>query len=275
MSSFPVSPSRQLWRGWSVRGESELLGAVGHELDEARRARRKEQGVFEAEGRRWFFKYGPLHGKSRLRHAMRSAILRSPVPMLREFDNLSWLRRNGFGAPLPAAAGVFVDMGLPAFQFLYTEEIPEARTLRQVFEEGPHELREPALQELGTTVARVHSRRFVHHDLFPRNLLVTETAGFPRIHFLDAWSGGPAPGLRGPTYDLACLMLFGVDLFDLPERGLFFDTYFGERERLGAVLRRESTLRSVVRQRRRLARRYLRRRRPESSLAAPPLDWTP
>jgi hypothetical protein len=77
--------------------------------------------VREWEGRRVFFKYGPLAGKARVRHALRGVLLRQEPPRLRELANLTWLRLNGFHAPRPLAAGVYRRGVLPLFQFLYTE----------------------------------------------------------------------------------------------------------------------------------------------------------
>ena len=261
-------------RVW-LRGEEKLLRVLRPLADVACRRRSRERGVFLLEGVRGVrYKLGPLAGKSSLRHAARALLPGLDVPALQEYDNLAWLRRNGFHAPRPLAAGCYRNaFGLPVFQFLYTERVKEARTLREVFEEDLRDLRRPALVELALETARLHERGFVHRDLFPRNLLVTGDASAPCIWFLDAWRGGPYPGLRGPTYDLACLMLFGADLFEPAEQQAFLDAYFAERERLGRPLRRDRLLRSVARQRHRLHRRFVRRRRPESVLPVPSGVW--
>ncbi len=261
-------------RVW-LRGEPEYLRVLRPLADVACRQRSRERGVFLLEGVLGVqYKLGPLAGKSSLRHAARALLPGLDVPALQEYDNLAWLRRNGFGAPRPLAAGCYRNaVGLPVFQFLYTERVGNARTLREVFEEDVRDLRRPALVELALEIARLHQRGFVHRDLFPRNLLVTGEASTPRLWFLDAWRGGPYSGLRGPTYNLACLMLFGADLFEPAEQLAFLDAYFAERERLGRPLRRDRVLRSVTRQRRRLRRRFVRRRRPESVLPVPREVW--
>jgi tRNA A-37 threonylcarbamoyl transferase component Bud32 len=259
-----------------LRGEEEFLSRVRPLCDLACRRGEKERGLFEYGAWRSHFKMGPLRGKSSLRHAARSLWPGLDIPCLQEFDNLAWLRRNGFHAPRPLAAGGYRNaLGLPTFQFLYTELVPDAPTLREVFESGPAELRHPALIELGLELARLHQRGFVHRDLFPRNLLVSGAGDAVQIHFLDAWRGGPPPGLRPPAFDLACLMLFGADLFESDEQLAFFESYFDEGERLGRTSRRERVLRSTARRRERLRRRFLARRIPGNPLGEPSADWSP
>lgn len=218
-------------------------------------------------------KFGPLRGKSSLRHAARRLALNAPPPRLREFQNLAWLRRNGFGAPQPLVAGVWFRGALPHFQFLATQHV-EAPTLAELGARPADPLRAPALRELGFEVARMHARGFVHRDVFPRNVLVGAGPGAPPILFLDAWRGGPGPGLRGPAYDLACFFLDAAALFDREEQGLFLGAYLAER----VVLRKpagERFLAAVARQRRSLVRHVEARRRRGRAVPAPLPDWEP
>ena len=259
-----------------TRGEEEFLALVRPLTDLACRRREKEKGLFELAGRRAHFKMGPLATWPSVRHAARQMWPGLDIPCLQEFENLSWLRRNGFHAPLPLAAGCYRNgMGLPTYQFLYTERVEEAPTLRELCEGGDDPRRKPALVELGLELARLHQLGFVHRDLFPRNLLVAGDAPVPRIFFLDTRRGGPLPGLRGPAYDLACLFLFGAELFSDEEARAFFESYFTERARLGAKLRRDRILHATERQRERLRRGFLKRRRPGNPLGEPAEEWTP
>ncbi len=224
-------------------------------------------------GRPAHLKFGPLRGKSSLRHGARQLLLKAPPPRLREFENLAWLRRNGFGAPRPLVGGAWFRGALPHFQFLATEHV-EAPTLAEVAARPADPRLAPALRELGFEVARLHARGFVHRDLFPRNLLVGERGGAPLIHFLDAWRGGHGPGLRGPAYDLACFFLDGAALFDREGQELFLGAYLAER----VVLRKpagERFLAAVTRQRRALVRRVEGRRGRGSPVPAPVPDWEP
>ena len=218
-------------------------------------------------------KFGPLRGKARLRHGARGVLLRAPAPRLAEFANLAWLRRNGFGAPRPLAAGAWSRGGLPHFQFLVTEHV-EAPTLAELGALAGDPRRAPALRELGFELARLHARGFVHRDLFPRNLLVAERGGEPLITFLDAWRGGRGFALRGPAYDLACFFLEAPALFEAREQGLFLGAYLAERVVLGKPVR-EGFLAAVARERRALVRRTLARIARGSPVPAPVADWQP
>lgn len=258
-----------------ARGDERLLAHVRAELGAACVRGEKRRGVLEWEGTRLYFKFGPLAGKARVRHALRGVVLRQEVPRLREFENLAWLRRNGFHAPRPLAAGVYRRGVLPLFQFLYTQEVPHARTFRQVLEGGPSPRRVPLLRELGLEVARLHRHGFVHRDLFPRNVLVTGFGSDLAVHFLDAWRGGPGPGLRGPSWDVACWMLYAADLCSGEEQAAFLDAYFDERAHLGKPVRTERFLRAVARARRSMARRLDPARLPAGVPRAPGLEWTP
>ena len=199
-----------------ARGDEALLCNLRPELERASRTGAKERGARDLAGRRVFFKLGPLRGKVRLRHGLRRLLGRG-LPRLREFENLTWLRASGFGAPEPLLAGAFLRKGLPVFQFLFTAAVARARTVREALESGPPAERAPLLEALAGDVARLHVRGFVHRDLFPRNLLVTTDGGTPRIHFLDAWRGGARRGLRGADYDLGCFFLYAADLLSSEE----------------------------------------------------------
>ena len=253
-----------------ARDTQGFLALVRREVSLACIQGKKQAGLVELDGRRAYFKLGPLRGKSRLRHALRARLLGLSYPALAEFDNLTWLRRNGFGAPLPLAAGVFRRGSLPLFQFLYTEEVPGARDLGSLGGEETREDLGPVLRALGRDLARLHARGFVHRDLFPRNVLVTGGAREPAVHFLDCRRGGARPGLRGPSHDLACLMVRAGELFGEDDQVDFFEAYCAERERQGRPFRTK-TLASVRRQRNRLARRERRRK----DAPPPPPDWVP
>lgn len=180
-----------------------------------------------------YYKASALDGKHALRHALRRALRLSDIPRLAEFENLTWLRAQGFAAPRPILAGALWRGGLPRFQFLLTERERDARPLAEVFQ-GESELRARAVGLLGHDLAHLHARGFVHRDLFARNLLVrSEGEAPPAIVYLDAWRGGPRRGLRGPDYDLACLFLDGATLFRPEEQTLLLTTYREESLRNG------------------------------------------
>ena len=178
--------------------------------------------------------------------------------------------------------------GLPGFQFLVTARLEHTRTLRRFLERGPEpEERAAILDELAEETARMHALRFVHRDLFPRNLLIGPQ-GSPgstarRVAFLDAWAGGPQPRSRGPldaarrgtAYDLACLMLYGCDLLTEQEQHRFFARYTEQRDQHGQPLRDGSFFERVRRERSALVRRMIRRPAQQRGHGAPREAWTP
>jgi hypothetical protein len=253
--------------GWRIRGERALFEALRPRLEEAACRRERWRGFVEL-GRgastRAHLKYSALSTWPALRHASRALVPWLEIPRLQELANLAWLRERGFGAPRPLVAGALRRAGLPRFQFLATEEIEGARTLADVL--APAAGAEPAeraavLELLARDVARMHALGFVHRDLFARNVLVTTDgaapSAVPRLHFLDAWRGGPRRGLRGFDYDLACFLVDGERLLSRAERERFEKRYAEERSLDGAAARalHRSTRRTLDRLARRLARR--------------------
>jgi len=207
-----------------ARTVEEAREAVAVAIDAASRAPRHAAFV-DLLGTRAYFKQSALSGRTAVRYALRRGVLRARLPRLREYENLGWLRDHGFHAPEPLAAGACWRMGLPRFQFLFTRAVPGARTLGAFLAEEPDErARARVLELLARETARMHALGFVHHDLFPRNLLVTTPAS-PRVWFLDCWAGGPPRQVRTPAYDLACLTRPGRDALGPKEAELFLAAY--------------------------------------------------
>jgi tRNA A-37 threonylcarbamoyl transferase component Bud32 len=204
-----------------------------------------------------YVKASALTGSSARRHALRRAFLRVHPPRLREYQNLTWLRARLFQTPRPMAAGVSWRAGLPRHQVLVTEWLPEHPTLDVFWASADDEQRSNVLDELAREVARMHALRFLHSDLFARNLLVGPDTGQRRVVFLDAWAGGPDPSLRGSAYDLACLFLDGPWLED-GWRQRFFDAYVAGRAAQERPVDRASLLRKVEAYRTRLRNRLVR-----------------
>ncbi|HEV8111153.1 MAG TPA: lipopolysaccharide kinase InaA family protein [Planctomycetota bacterium] len=172
-----------------------------------------------------YFKQSALTGKTAVRYALRRGVLRAKLPRLREYENLRWLLDHGFHAPEPLAAGASWRGGLPRFQFLFTRAVPGARTLGVFLaEERDARSRSRVLALLARETARMHALGFVHHDLFPRNVLVTGYQS-PRVWFLDCWAGGPPRQVRTPAYDLACLTRPGRDALAPDDADAFLLAY--------------------------------------------------
>jgi hypothetical protein len=255
-----------------VRGDDTALAELRALVIDAARRGTRQRGFVALRSGRVFFKHGPLAGWSALRHGLRGLVLRQLPPRLRELDNLEWLRLHGFGAPRPRLAGALYRGFLPVFQFLATDEVASAMTLAEILARGEPELRAASLELLAIDLAHLHGHGFSHRDLYARNLLVTGS-GALRVHYLDCWRGGPGAGARGAAFDLGCLWLFASDPTPAIEQRRFFDAYAAERASIGAPLDRARLLRAAARARAREARRLAARRRPESTLPSPRLDW--
>jgi len=232
-------------------------------------------GPFELCGRPAWLKAGPLTGRARLRHAVRGAVLRQPPPRLREARNLAWLGDHGFRVPRPLVAGVLRRHGTGVHQFLFSARLHGVEPLDRWLRAPANRLRREALLvELAQESARMHALGFVHRDLHARNVLVAppeaseaSAAGEPRrLVFIDAWRGG-LRSLRGPAWDIACLMFEGAVLLTSDEVRAFLERYFSERERFGSPAVPERMLAAAARARaamlRRIARQPGRWRQPE------------
>ena len=241
---MPVAPGRL-----ELVARTEAEGRQATEIALAAWSQAPRHGRFVDLGSgRAYFKLSALAGKSRLRYALKRGLLRRPLPRLAEFANLAWLREHGFGAPDAIAAGALWSRGLPRFQFLFNREVLGARTLAAFLaEERDPGARTAVLEELAKMVARMHELRFLHHDLFPRNVLVT---GPSEVAFLDCWAGGLLPQMRAPAYDLACLTLDPEGSLSAAEVDRILETYAG-----ATSLDPDRLRRSVARERAALAYR--------------------
>lgn len=256
----------ETWRPELLPPAAEL--ALGLALEGA------SHGEFVAlAGMRAYLKAGPLRGTARWRHGLRRALGIARVPRMQEYFNLCWLHNRHFQTPLPLAAGVLSRGGLPRYQFLLTQEVRDARPFEQALPEESPSRRAALLRELGSEVARMHALGFVHHDLYPRNLLVLAPDWPRRIVFHDAWAGGDVFHLRRPSYDLACLLLEGADLFGDEEQRALLSAYFEGRRSQGRPVGAR-LLGRVRRERAALVRQL--RRDPERLRGRPmPGPWPP
>lgn len=235
----------------------------------------KPSGLLEFAGRRAYLKGGPLSPRSARRHALRRLFLRAAPPRLAEYNNLNWLHERLFETPEPLAAGVFLRMGRPRYQFLLTRELEGAQPMEECLASLPAEERRVVLLELAREVARMHSLHFVHRDLYPRNLMLLPAGSHRRVAFLDAWAGGPGPGRRGPAYDLGCLFLDGCVLFSPEEQEQFLSRYFDERRRQEQPTDRAALLASAVQARAALWQQLQREPARRRGRPLPPQAWSP
>ena len=176
-----------------------------------------------------YLKSEPTRGHARWRHGVWARALGRVAPALREFENLEWLRERGFEAARPLCAGALHGtLGL-RHQFIVTGAISGARQLDHELAASSSGKRTTLIRALAAKTARMHALRFVHRDLYPRNILVS---GVSDLALIDCRAGGsPRPG-RDDAYDLACLFLGGEQLFTPDEASLFFATYRSRRGEL-------------------------------------------
>lgn len=175
-------------------------------------------------------KCSPLHGKSALRWGVKRLFLRARLPRVNEYYNLSWMTERLFATPLPLAAGGLVRGGIPRWQFLVTRFVPDGAQLHDWLAGGrPPAERAAVFDEIAREVARLHALRFVHRDLWTRNLLVVPAGGLSRVVFLDAWAGGPGIGWRGTAHDLRCFERDMAPLWSADEAAAWRARYADER----------------------------------------------
>ena len=169
---------------------------------------------------------------SRWNGALRGTLLgRSKVR--REFDNLAWLRAHGFDAPLPVAWGEERSGGWLTRSLLISEGVPQplalSKFIRDTLPSRPASVRSELIGRLAALTRRLHAQRFVHHDLFWRNIILTGES-LDRFALIDAhkgrvWRAGAER--RSRAADLAALDAPAPWFFRRTERLRFFLLYRG------------------------------------------------
>ncbi|MDZ4772529.1 MAG: lipopolysaccharide kinase InaA family protein [Planctomycetota bacterium] len=219
-----------------------------------------------------WFKRSTLTGKARLRWGFKR-VCGVKLPRVAEYYNHSWLIERLFEAPLPLAAGEFIERGMPTRQFLISEHVPNAITLEEFLIDRDRRDRVDVLNELSRETARMHALGFTHHDLYPRNILVRDDTLPRRLVFLDAWAGGPPPQWRGAAYDLACLCLHADSELTLLEFDDFLDRYTSERTAQARPVERDVLRERIIRARLALVSRLRKRPAEQRGRSVPGVIW--
>jgi tRNA A-37 threonylcarbamoyl transferase component Bud32 len=156
----------------------------------------------------------------------------------REYHNLARLRAWGLDAPEPVAYGEERLARWLMRSYLISHGVPQPVPL-QVFI-GSHlaalppkearASRRELVENLADYTRRLHEHRFVHHDYFWRNILISGH-DLRRFHLIDAhkgrlWLPGEDPGAR--ARDLAALDAPAAHYFRRSERLRFFLRYLGQ-----------------------------------------------
>jgi tRNA A-37 threonylcarbamoyl transferase component Bud32 len=157
----------------------------------------------------------------------------------REFDNLARLRTWDLDAPAPVACAEQRRCGWLIHSWLLTEAVPQAVSLdlfirdtlanrRDARSSSSIKPRRELIDSLADSVRRLHAHRFVHGDLFWRNILLTQDA--PGRYFLIDAHAGRVWHCRANHHrarDLATLDAPAPSFFRRSERLRFFLRYLG------------------------------------------------
>jgi hypothetical protein len=199
--------------------------------------RRVELGP-ETSRRVVFIKKYWIQHRSQLWNGMFRGTFLGVPKVRREFRNLERLRRWCLDAPLAVAFGEERRAGWLMRSFLISEAVPDPMPLHLFIRNRLTSLpfaeartrRIELIERLADSTRRLHEHRFVHHDYFWRNILLS---GESLEHFflIDAHKGRtwyPGEALRGRAKDLAALDAPAPWYFRRTERLRFLLRYLGQ-----------------------------------------------
>lgn len=158
----------------------------------------------------------------------------------REFNNLNFLRGHGLDAPAGVAFGEERHLGFVVRSFLISEGVRDPRPLDLLIRDwlpqrpaaGQRRWRAELIQRLAEYTRRLHARRFVHHDYFWRNIILTGTS-LDHFALIDAHKGRVWAGWAGQhcrAKDLATLDAPAPAFFRRTERIRFLLAYLGKKK---------------------------------------------
>lgn len=154
-----------------------------------------------------------------------------------EYENLERLAKCGLRTPQWVAYGDHRFAGGVINAFIITEEIPNARGVdylihtwfaQQSSEDRKHKTTE-LIQEMAKTVKLMHSHGFEHHDLFFRNMMVSDQ-NMSKLYVMDAPRGYFCPKFiirKRRAIDLATLDSAATQAFTRSQRMRFMLLYLG------------------------------------------------
>lgn len=251
-----------------------LLAELAHIVTEAARNGLVLGTSKEIARRSLWLKGDHLPGSARWRYSLRRA-LGIPVPREREARNLIWLRERLFRAPRPLASAVLLRGGVVRYQLLVLAPLPVHRSLSDAWRAASADERSRWSAELAREVARLHSLHFVHRDLHLRNVVIGRdpfSTDERELWLLDAWHAPFARPGRGVAYDLGCLLLDAIALFEPQELGAWLRDYARERAAQGSPVELASLLPQAARHRSALVAR---RNAREGAAVGLDWDWRP
>lgn len=185
-------------------------------------------------------KVGALRRGSRF--LIRRALTGQASPAEAELAHLVWLRERLFRCPRPLVAVTLVRRGVPVAQAFVSARIEAAVPLDRAWPDAGEGARGRWASELGREVGRMHALRFLHADLYGRNVLsaprATEGPGVGReLVLVDAWAGGPDAWRAGRVSslerDLGCLFAEAAGWMGEAHQALVLESYARSRSANG------------------------------------------
>jgi tRNA A-37 threonylcarbamoyl transferase component Bud32 len=183
----------------------------------------------------------------------------------REYENLDRLRAWGFDAPQAVSYGEERRARWLVRSYLISEGVPAPIPLHVFIRdrlslpnEDSRRMRRELIEGLAAYTRRLHDHRFVHHDYFWRNILLTGS-DLTRFFLIDSHKGRcwfPWGELRSRAKDLAALQAPAPRFFRRTEMMRFFLLYRNhsrldrrDKELLRRVLRLAAPMREKQLQR--------------------------
>lgn len=187
-----------------------------------------------------FIKKYWVTGPRQLWSGMFRGVLLGTSKAKREFSNLNLLRARGLDAPAGIAFGEERKAGFVIRSFLISDGVPNPKPLdlliRDWLPQQPageqRRWRTELIQRLAEYTRRLHAQRFVHHDYFWRNIILTGTS-LDHFALIDAHKGRIWPAWaeqRSRAKDLATLDAPAPAFFRRTERLRFLLTYLGKKK---------------------------------------------
>lgn len=154
-----------------------------------------------------------------------------------EYDNLERLAKCGLRIPQLVAYGDHRFAGGIIHAFIITEEIPKAMGVDylvhewfgQQAEEDRKQKTDELIHEVARVVKQMHDHGFEHHDLFLRNMMVSEQ-DMSKLYVMDAPRGYFWPQFimrKRRAFDLATLDSAATQAFSRSQRMRFMHLYLG------------------------------------------------
>ena len=154
-----------------------------------------------------------------------------------EYENLERLGKCGLRIPQLVAYGDHRFAGGVIHAFIITEEIPKAmgvdylvhEWLSQQTEEERKQKTNELIYEVSRVVKQMHDHGFEHHDLFLRNMMVSEQ-NMSKLYVMDAPRGFFWPQVimrKRRAFDLATLDSATTQYFSRSQRMRFLHLYLG------------------------------------------------